>query len=127
MYQSTSYIIAIDAKKTLPNGMYICSDVPHFSFRTAKFNGKRILLIGGFEHKTGLHISYKDSYGALENEAKSLYPECEVLYNSRALRVRFYISGALKIVFLWTRFLILEAIHQLYLMFLWALVLKNGG
>ena len=80
MYQSTSYIIAIDAKKTLPNGMYICSDVPHFSFRTAKFNGKRILLIGGFEHKTGLHISYKDSYGALENEAKSLYPECEVLY-----------------------------------------------
>ena len=80
MYQSTSYIIAIDPKKTLPSGMYICSEKPYFSFRTAMFNGKRILLIGGFEHKTGQPVFYKDSYGALENEAKRLYPDCEILY-----------------------------------------------
>ena len=43
MYQSTSYLIAIDAKKTLFNGMYISSNNPAFSFRTAKYNDKKLL------------------------------------------------------------------------------------
>ena len=47
MYQSTSYIIAVDTKKTLFNGMYINNSNPIFSYRTAKLGGKKLLLIGG--------------------------------------------------------------------------------
>ena len=80
MYQSTSYIIAVDTKKSLFNGMYINNSNPIFSFRKAKFDGKELLLIGGGDHKTGQPTSYQDSYGLLENEAKKYYPNCEVLF-----------------------------------------------
>jgi len=80
MYQSTSYLIAVDPKKTLFNGMYISSSSPAFSFRTARYQGKELLLIGGGGHKTGQPTSYQDSYGLLEAEAKKYYPDCEVLF-----------------------------------------------
>ena len=80
MYQSTSYIIAIDPKKTLFNGMYVNNSAPIYSFRTAKHNGRKILLIAGADHKTGQPTSYMDSYGILENEAKKYYPNCDILY-----------------------------------------------
>ena len=80
MYQSTSYLIAIDPKKTLFDGMHINISSPIFSFRTAKINGKKLLIIGGGDHKTGVPSSYKDTYGILEDKAKELYPDCEILY-----------------------------------------------
>lgn len=80
MYQSSSYIIGIDTKKTLFNGMYISSSSPVYSFRTAKYNGKEILLLGGSEHKTGIAVNYAQTYGALEKYAKQLYPHCEILF-----------------------------------------------
>jgi glycine/D-amino acid oxidase-like deaminating enzyme len=80
MYQSTSYIIAIDPKKTLFNGMYLSYSNPTLSFRRAKYNGQEILLIGGGDHKTGQPSSYKDTYDLLENEAKKYYPNCEILF-----------------------------------------------
>lgn len=80
MYQSTSYLIAVDTKKTLFNGMYINPTTPTFSYRTAKHNGKELLLIGGGDHKTGQPSCYQDTYGILEQEAKKFYPNCEILY-----------------------------------------------
>ena len=80
MYQSTSYIIAVDTKKTLFNGMYISSNEPFFSYRTTKYDGKELLLICGGEHKTGQPSCYKDTYGILEEEAKKYYPDSEVLF-----------------------------------------------
>ena len=80
MYQSTSYLIAVDPKKTLFNGMYINPSSPTFSYRTAKCDGKQLLLIGGGDHKTGHPSCYQDTYGILEQEAKRFYPNCEVLY-----------------------------------------------
>lgn len=80
MYQSTSYVIGIDTKKTLSNGMYITASSPTYSFRTANYNGKKILLLGGLDHKTGFPVTPEQSYGALENYAKSLYPNCEILF-----------------------------------------------
>lgn len=80
MYQASSYVIGVDVKKTLNNGMYITASEPTFSFRTANYNGKKILLLGGCGHKTGTPASYADTYGALENYAKQLYPDCEVLF-----------------------------------------------
>ena len=80
MYQSSSYVIGIDTKKTLNNGMYITASSPTYSFRTANYNGRKILLIGGSGHKTGTPLSDEDTYGALENYAKQLYPNCEILF-----------------------------------------------
>lgn len=80
MYQSTSYIIGVDTKKTLFNGMYISSSSPVYSFRTAYYNGKKLLLLGGSEHKTGICVNYNETYGALENYAKKLYPNSEILF-----------------------------------------------
>lgn len=85
MYQSTSYAIAVDTKKTLNNGMYINFTNPIFSYRTANWNGKEILIVAGSDHKTGHPTSYKDSYGLLEDEVKKYYPNCEVIskWNTR--------------------------------------------
>ena len=80
MYQSTSYLIAVDPKKTLFNGMYISSSNPVFSFRTAKYGNKDLLIVGGGEHKTGQPTSYENSYGLLETEARKYYPDLEVLF-----------------------------------------------
>ena len=80
MYQSTSYLIAVDTKKTLFSGMYINPSNPIFSYRTVKYNGKELLLIGGGDHKTGQPSCYQDTYGILEQEAKKFYPNCEILY-----------------------------------------------
>ena len=80
MYQSSSYVIGIDTKKTLFNGMYITSSSPVYSFRTAYYNGKKILLLGGSGHKTGTCVNYEETYSTLENYAKQLYPDCEILF-----------------------------------------------
>ena len=80
MYQASSYVIGVDVKKTINNGMYITASDPTFSFRTANYNGKKILLLGGCGHKTGTPAPYEDTYGILENYAKQLYPNCEILF-----------------------------------------------
>lgn len=80
MYQSTSYLIAVDTKKTLFKGMHISAGVPTLSFRTALYNNKEIILIGGMYHKTGHSSSYKDTYGKLEDIAKKYYPDSNILF-----------------------------------------------
>ena len=80
MYQASSYVIGVDVKKTLNNGMYITASNSTFSFRTANYNGKKILLLGGCGHKTGTPVPDEDTYGVLENYAKQLYPNCEILF-----------------------------------------------
>lgn len=80
MYQSTSYLIAINPNKSLFNGMYISALDPVFSFRTAVYNKKEVLLIGGQGHKTGYPSSYQDTYGILEDIARKYYPSSEVLF-----------------------------------------------
>lgn len=80
MYQSMSYVIAVDTKCDLPEGMYINSSIPSYSFRTTPYNNKKILLVAGSNHKTGEKINLDNAYKNLENKAKELYPESEVLY-----------------------------------------------
>ena len=80
MYQSTSYIIAIETNSKLPQGMYINDKPPIYSFRTAPYNGKDILLIGGSDHKTGEPVPDNSKYEYLEKKAKELYPDCKVLF-----------------------------------------------
>ena len=80
MYQSTSYIIAIETNSKLPQGMYINAKEPIYSFRTAQYNGKEILLIAGSDHRTGEAIPDNSKYEQLEKKAKELYPDCKILF-----------------------------------------------
>lgn len=89
MYQSTSNVIVIDPKieKTqekwenkLFEGMYINSEDATISLRTIQNNGKELIAIAGFDHKTGAKIDLQNGYDYLEKIAKSLYPNCEIKY-----------------------------------------------
>ena len=80
MYQVTSYIIGIETNSKLPQGMYIGAKEPIYSFRTALYKGKEILLIGGSEHRTGEAIPDSSKYENLEKIAREIYPDCKVLF-----------------------------------------------
>ncbi len=80
MYQSTSYVIAVDIGDDCFDGMYINTTDPIFSYRFANFNGKRILLVGGADHKTGANIDLTNAYQILESEVKKYYSKAKVLY-----------------------------------------------
>ena len=80
MYQSTSYVIAVDTHSNLFDGMYINTSQPIFSFRTAKFKDKRLLIIAGCDHKTGFAPNTEDTYNILENISKKYFPNSEILY-----------------------------------------------
>ena len=80
MYQSMSYVIAVDTKSELPEGMYINAEIPTYSFRTTPYNDKKLLIIAGGDHKVGEKIDLENAYETLENKAKELYPQSEVLY-----------------------------------------------
>lgn len=81
MYQASSYVIGIETKSKLPEGMYINVENPTYSIRTAKLNeGKDILLLGGAGHKTGEKVNEEQTYGILEKKAKEMYPDCKILY-----------------------------------------------
>lgn len=81
MYQDKSYLIAVDTKENLFDGMYISAEEPVTSFRTAEFNGKRLLLVGGSGHKTGdTQFDINSAYKNLENYIKGIYPKAEILF-----------------------------------------------
>ena len=80
MYQETSYIIAIETKAKVFDGMYINAENDVISLRTAINGDKRLVLIGGMSHKTGAKIDLKNSYKKLEDIANKMYPGCKVLY-----------------------------------------------
>ena len=83
IYQSTSYVLAIETNKKMPNGMYINTDEPILSFRTAKqHNGKDLLIISGGDHKTGYSPDSENFYGYkyVEEHAKKHFPDCKILY-----------------------------------------------
>ena len=80
MYQEKSYVIAIETKEPLPEGMYISKETPTLSFRSTAYQDKKILLIAGNNHKTGEKIDLSSRYTLLEKTAKSMYPDCKILY-----------------------------------------------
>ena len=80
MYQSTSYVLGIDTHSKLFDGIYINPSQPIFSFRTAQFGDKRILILAGADHKTGFAPTHESTYDALENVAKKYYPKSKVLF-----------------------------------------------
>lgn len=90
MYQEASYIIGVETNSSLFSGMYINTKSPITSFRTAIYNGKKILLVGGSEHKVGEARDLSDCYTNLERIAKSLYPDSKVLFKWQTRRLYFF-------------------------------------
>ena len=114
MYQSTSYAIIVDPKdENVMDGYYISSESPTISFRTIYDGNKKLLLIVGYDYKTGnketqetdnnqesnqtknqefKNQDFKNSeependheptingYEALEQIAKSMFPNAEII------------------------------------------------
>lgn len=80
MYQSMSYVIVVDTKCELPDGMYINNQIPIYSFRTTPYENKKLLIVAGSDHKVGEKINLENAYEILEKKVKELYPQSEVLY-----------------------------------------------
>ena len=80
MYQEASYIIGVETSSPLFDGMYINTKSPTTSFRTALYNDKRIVLIGGSNHKVGEEKDLSRCYANIEDTAKALYPDAKVLF-----------------------------------------------
>ncbi len=82
MYQESSYAIGVELEQDVFDGMYISCDTPSASFRNAvQENGKKLLIVGGGEHKTGAtDVNIDDIYINLENYIKSIYPNAKIKY-----------------------------------------------
>ncbi len=79
MYQERSYIIAVDTHTDLPNGMCINTKTPITSLRTALYNNKRVLLVGGYDHKVGEKLDNSNAYDCLMDTCKSIFPNSELI------------------------------------------------
>lgn len=80
MYQSLSYVIGVETAKATFKGMYINSEKPTFSFRTAGEGENKLLIIAGMDHKTGEEKDLSKSYDELIKVAKQINPSCKVKY-----------------------------------------------
>lgn len=79
MYQEASYLIAVETASSF-DGMYINTKAPIMSFRTALTNDKkRVVLIGGSNHKVGTQEDISSCYTVLEDLAKNVFPDAKVL------------------------------------------------
>ncbi|MEH7075570.1 FAD-dependent oxidoreductase [Neobacillus drentensis] len=75
MYPDRSYAIGIKTDKEYPGGMYISADSPSRSIRYTPLNeeGKKLLIIGGENHKPGQGIDTLKHYEALEAFAEEVF------------------------------------------------------
>lgn len=81
MYQSTSYAVAMQTKQRLFEGMYINSEDPTISLRTTKFGDDYLLIVAGFDNRTGAGIDVSSAYKYLEEVARSMYPQGQIKYH----------------------------------------------
>ncbi len=82
MYQDSSYAVGVELDEEVFDGMYISCDEPITSFRnTIQENGKKLLIVGGSDHKTGTtDVDIESSYTNIENYIKSIYPKAKIKY-----------------------------------------------
>jgi glycine/D-amino acid oxidase-like deaminating enzyme/nitrite reductase/ring-hydroxylating ferredoxin subunit len=66
MYAERAYVLAVQSAKEYPGGMYINAESPTRSVRTTNWNGKKLWLISGENHKTGQGKQTHEHYKALQ-------------------------------------------------------------
>ena len=82
MYQTTSYAMALDVGKNVFDVMFITASEPIVSFRSVNYNNRKLLIIGGGNHKTGFSPENDSNYGYsfLEKTAKNIFGDFKILY-----------------------------------------------
>ena len=80
MYQSLSYVVVAETSIDSIEGIYINAEKPTISIRMVENNGKKLLMVGGFDHKTGEKKDLSQSYVDLEKVAKQIDPQCNIIY-----------------------------------------------
>jgi glycine/D-amino acid oxidase-like deaminating enzyme/nitrite reductase/ring-hydroxylating ferredoxin subunit len=75
-----SYALACRVRGAVPQGMYLSSESPAHSVRSAPLDGEELLLVGGESHKTGQGGETPERYRALEAWARERFDVTEVVY-----------------------------------------------
>lgn len=65
MHAERSYAIAIEPETSYEGDMYISIDKPERSLRSVQYDDKKLLIVGGENHKTGQGISTHEHYEEL--------------------------------------------------------------
>lgn len=68
-----SYLLAADLREGLPKGMFINLENPSRTFRTYEGEGKKLLIIGGGDHKVGQGKKEEEIYDRLREYAKETF------------------------------------------------------
>ncbi|WP_100374275.1 FAD-dependent oxidoreductase [Bacillus sp. FJAT-45037] len=66
MHAERSYVIAAETEKEFPGGMYLSCDNPKRSLRYTDMDGKKLVIIGGEQHKAGQGMDTMYHYEALQ-------------------------------------------------------------
>ncbi|MGM8216765.1 FAD-dependent oxidoreductase [Bacillaceae bacterium W0354] len=82
LHADRSYVLAVKTSLKYPGGMYLSTDQPTRSLRSAKLNGEEVILIGGDGHKSGQGKDLMKHYKALKRFTDTLYGEngYDILY-----------------------------------------------
>lgn len=80
MYASRSYAIGIKWDKDYPGGMYLSAEAQPRSIRYTPYNGSKLLIIGGDEHKTGQGADTLSHYQAIADFAKDVFGTSDYIY-----------------------------------------------
>ncbi|WP_353948289.1 FAD-dependent oxidoreductase [Sporolactobacillus sp. Y61] len=75
MYPERSYLMACETDQPFPDGMYISASDPKRSLRSLSLSGKKGVLVGGENHKTGRGESTDIHYQRLEGFANAVLGE----------------------------------------------------
>lgn len=84
-----SYVLAAELEEGYPNDMVYDMKDPYHYFRSHDMNGKKYLILGGEDHKTG-HLEPEESFAALEKYLKENFRVRSIDYRWSA---QFYESA----------------------------------
>jgi glycine/D-amino acid oxidase-like deaminating enzyme/nitrite reductase/ring-hydroxylating ferredoxin subunit len=73
MHAERSYVIAVETEEDFPGGMYLSCDEPKRSLRYTDMDGKRLVIIGGEEHKAGQGMDTMYHYESLQDYANKVF------------------------------------------------------
>ncbi|MFC3038878.1 FAD-dependent oxidoreductase [Virgibacillus xinjiangensis] len=80
MYAERAYVLGIKTSQKYPGGMYINAESPTRSIRSTTFNGEKLWLISGENHKTGQGKPTMEHYNALQAFSEENFDMEEVVY-----------------------------------------------
>lgn len=70
---SSSYLVATDLNIDLPKGMFVSVGEPSRTFKVYNNDGKKVLIIGGYDHKVGKGNKENDFYEEIKEFAKEKF------------------------------------------------------